>query len=157
MRDEKIVTWGKAMARKKSKKVHMTEEYINESRNLLESVLKREGIWWDPLPICRQEHGFDIVLELRGGDPEPPHVHVRDLDMKEIGMFLLTETIPTTAEEVVEYNSTLSPYVRACIVEWAHSLTPTGRNLRWLFSRFTWDNQHRRHRCGRLRKAKKAK
>ena len=74
--------------------------------------------------VCRKKDGYGLFMYVTGGDHNPPHVHVEDLDGNELAKMIITEETPQSIDDLFRVKgstSFLTTRQKKAIVDWANA------------------------------------
>lgn len=73
--------------------------------------------------VCKPRDGYGLIIFVKGGDHNPPHAHITDLDNKLLGKMIITNEIPSNTNQLFKVKgstSSLSTKQKQQIIEWAN-------------------------------------
>ena len=74
--------------------------------------------------VCRKKDGYGLFIYVTGGDHNPPHVHIRDLEDNELAKMIITDETPQSVNQLFRVKGTtslLNAKQKKAIVQWANS------------------------------------
>lgn len=111
---------------------------IKELQNLTE---KRPLV--EMATVGPKSMGLGFTLVIYSNDRAPAHVHVIDLDGKDLGRFLLPEEAPQDYTRVIEYgDDSLHSTIKKKIVEWANKEQKKMNVTNWVSAHIVWNSFH---------------
>ena len=73
--------------------------------------------------VCKPRDGYGLIIFVKGGDDNPPHSHITDLDNKLLGKMIITDEIPSNINQLFRVKgstSMLSTKQKQQIITWAN-------------------------------------
>jgi hypothetical protein len=87
--------------------------------------------------VCSKRMGFGFIGIIYSNDHDPPHMHICDLDKKELGQIYLNPDVPQSSDDIVTYKGNVNG-VKKNIVKWANSKDNMNFN-NWLGAIYIWN------------------
>ena len=114
----------------------MFEDELNE---LIDNA-KKEMLLIEMADIMSSDQQYGFLVTVFSNDHNPPHAHVRTLEGKTIGQFLITENPPKNIEDLQLYNTeSLDRKIKKNIVEWANKNVPNKNYTYWEKLKDYWE------------------
>ena len=74
--------------------------------------------------VCRKKDGYGLFIYVTGGDHNPPHAHITDLEDNELAKMIITDETPQSVNQLFRVKGTtslLNAKQKKAIVQWANS------------------------------------
>lgn len=89
--------------------------------------------------VMTRSQNYGFLVTVFSNDHNPPHAHVRDLNGKTIGQFLITNAPPQTVNDLRLYRTEALPLkIRKTIVEWSNKVDKDSGLTYWATLKLFW-------------------